>query len=100
MFKIINGLKYDTESASEIATYSYLNMSDVRGYEETLYKTKKGAWFLYGHGGALSPYYENIPGGSCGGSKICLLTENEVKHWLLETDNDNIYLNLFSVDEG
>lgn len=61
MKKIIRAKEYDTEKATLIkkATFSYFG--DPTGYEETLYQTEDGFFFLYTNGGEASPYKtENI----------------------------------------
>ena len=61
MKKIICNKEYDTETAELVkkVTYGYYGCAD--GYEETLYKTAGGLYFLYTNGGAESKYTsENI----------------------------------------
>ena len=56
MKKIICKVEYDTETAELIAKKSVGNFGDADGYEESLYKTPDGKFFLYTNGGAESPY--------------------------------------------
>lgn len=56
MKKIICKKEYDTETAELIKTYTNGNYGDPAGYEERLYKTPAGLYFLYVQGGASSPY--------------------------------------------
>ena len=44
-------MEYDTEAATEVAKYVEGNFSDPAGYEETLYVTESGKYFLYLNGG-------------------------------------------------
>lgn len=61
MKKIICKVEYDTENADLIAKYTNGNFGDSFGYEESLYVTKDGKFFLYVNGGADSIYpTENI----------------------------------------
>lgn len=61
MKKIICGTEYDTDSAQEIKKYTVGVFGDPEGYEETLYKTQGGKYFLYTNGGEDSEYpKENI----------------------------------------
>lgn len=54
MKKIINGKKYDTETATSVGEYSSnYACSDYKHYDETLYKKKTGEFFLYGEGDQL-----------------------------------------------
>ncbi len=56
MKKVICKVEYDTETAELIAKKAIGNFGDADGYEETLYKTPDGKFFLYTNGGAESPY--------------------------------------------
>ncbi len=61
MKKIIRNKEYNTETATLVKKYTVGNFGDVDGYEETLYQSADGAYFLYVNGGAKSPYKtENI----------------------------------------
>ena len=56
MKKIICKKEYDTETSVIVkkVTSGYFGQPD--GYEETLYQTESGAYFLYTNGGANSKY--------------------------------------------
>ena len=56
MKKIICKVEYDTENAELIAKFTSGNFGDADGYEESLYKTESGKFFLYVNGGEESPY--------------------------------------------
>ena len=56
MNKIICKKNYDTETATLIKKYTYSYFGDPAGYEETLYQTPDGLYFLYVFGGEASPY--------------------------------------------
>jgi hypothetical protein len=56
MKKIICKVEYDTESSELIAKKAVGEFGDPAGYEESLYKTANGKFFLYVNGGAESPY--------------------------------------------
>ncbi len=56
MNKIICKKEYDTENSVVIKKYTYGNFGDPAGYEEILYQTPGGLYFLYVNGGADSPY--------------------------------------------
>lgn len=83
MKSIVNGKRYDTETAESVYTYRFSHPGDFQGWDATLYKTKSGRWFLHGVGGPASPYAHKCDsGGWNGGSKIVALTEEEAKDWL------------------
>ena len=56
MKKIICKKEYDTETATLIKAYSFGELGDPAGYEEDLYQTPGGLYFLHGAGGETSPY--------------------------------------------
>ena len=58
MKKIICKVEYDTEASTLVAKYTDGEFGDPAGYEETLYVTEGGKYFLYVNGGAESPYTE------------------------------------------
>ncbi len=61
MKKIICKREYDTDSATLVKKFTVGNFGDPDGYEESLYKTDGGLYFLYVNGGDKSPYKsENI----------------------------------------
>ena len=50
------GKVYDTETATLIKKYTYGQYGDPNGYEECLFQTPEGLYFLFVQGGADSPY--------------------------------------------
>ena len=48
--------KYDTDNADVIKRYTYGSFGDPAGYEECLFQTPSGLYFLYVRGGETSPY--------------------------------------------
>lgn len=98
MKKIINGRKYDTETAKEIYYFDngYCKVSDFKWYRETLYQKKTGEYFLHGEGNGLSPYKEYVP--NCGygrGEKIIPLSENGAKKWAEKNCDGDDYEDIF-----
>lgn len=82
MERIINGLHYDTDNATEITSWSNSNHADDFYFcSETLYRTDKGRWFLLGKGGARSKYSTPVAGGTSGGQEIIDLSEEEAYLW-------------------
>jgi len=74
--KMFEGKKhvYDTTKAEALGNKAFSYYGDPAGYEETLYKTKSGLYFLWGIGGTESPYNT--------GEDIRPVTEKEAKAWL------------------
>ena len=56
MKKIICKKEYDTETATLIQKYTYSHFGDPKGFEELLFQTPSGLYFLYVRGGEESPY--------------------------------------------
>ena len=56
MKKIICKVEYDTTTAELIKKVTFGEYGDPAGYEEVLYKTVDGKFFLYVNGGAESIY--------------------------------------------
>jgi len=75
MKKIICKREYDTEAATLVLKNAVGNFGDPAGYEETLYQTPDGYYFLYVCGGAESPYAEE---------DIQRLAKTKAKAWIAE----------------
>ena len=89
MKAIIDGKRYNTETAEEVASWSNgCGYGDFNRCEESLYKTKSGAFFLHGSGGARSAYSTSSEGGRTlgGGSAIRPMTREEAIGWLESHD--------------
>ena len=56
MKKIICGTEYDTATSTIVKKYTEGFYGDPAGFEETLYITEGGKYFLYTYGGAESKY--------------------------------------------
>lgn len=56
MKKIICKVEYDTETSELVTKKTFGNFGDADGYEESLYMTADGKYFLYTNGGEESPY--------------------------------------------
>lgn len=54
MKKNICKKEYDTENGIVVKKVTYGNFGDPQGYEETLYQTSDGFYFLYVNGGMES----------------------------------------------
>jgi hypothetical protein len=86
MRAVIGGMRYDTETAGCIAWSSNGHNTQAVGYyEEGLYRTVRGAWFLAGRGNARSSYarcYGNDNWGA--GQRVTPFTAAEAQAWLEE----------------
>ena len=75
MKKTICKVEYDTEVAEVVRKYTNGNFGDAAGYEEILFRMPNGKYFVYGNGGAESPYPEE---------KIARISEAKAKDWIEE----------------
>lgn len=102
MKKIINGKIYNTETAVSIASWENgLSSNDFRSCEETLYKTKKGVYFMHGNGGPMSRWSVSNGDTTSGGESIVVLSEAESIAWCEEHDIDaDIISANFAIEEG
>ena len=73
MKKIICKKEYDTETATLIKKCTYSYFGDPAGYEECLYQTPAGLYFLCVCGGETSPYPSE---------DILRLAKTKVNEWL------------------
>ncbi len=56
MKKTICKVEYDTQTSKLIQKRVFGTFGDPAGYEETLYQTEGGKYFLYQFGGESSPF--------------------------------------------
>jgi len=75
MKRIINRKTYNTDTGIKVGAFAAGAFGDADGYEEILYKTPRGDYFLYGVGGDKSKYINPA---------ITPLTEEAAKSWLSE----------------
>lgn len=73
MRKIICKREYDTDTAVCIKKYTQSYYGDPAGYEEVLFQTPSGLYFLYVHGGETSPYLNE---------DIIRLAKAKVQDWI------------------
>ena len=73
MKKTIRKREYDTQTATLVKKSTCGFFGDPAGYEENLYQTPDGYYFLYVCGGEASPYPAE---------DILVLAKTKVKAWL------------------
>ena len=64
---------YDTEKSTELGTRAFGQYGDPAGYEETLFQTRTGFYFVLGRGGDASPYAK--------GEDVRPLSVEEAESW-------------------
>ena len=83
MKQIIDGKTYNTETSNHLYTVSASGCTprDFQWWEESLYQTAKGAYFLHGKGGAMSRFSESVGDLRTGGERLEALTRSEAIQW-------------------
>lgn len=85
MRQIIDGMRYDTDTATLVASFGKGNgRSDFHVIREELYVTDAGRWFVAGEGGARSSYRIRHGDMWGPGSEIRPLSDDEARRWLEE----------------
>ena len=74
MKKCIDGNIYDTQSAMLDKKFTFGAPGDDTGYEETLYITDEGRYFIYTNGGCHSRYTHE---------DITPIAREQVREWIL-----------------
>ena len=97
MKQIINGKKYDTDTAELLLTTDNgLSYSDFDWSEEELYKKRTGEFFIRGTGGAATAYGRSCgQNESCGGSRIIPLSLEEAKEFVEKNMDADTYESVF-----
>lgn len=102
MYKVINGKRYNTDTAQLMGECSYGCPGDLDYTSEELYRKQTGEFFLYGEGGANSIYREEISMNSwSGGEQITPLSYAEAQKWAEEHLSGEEYDRIFgAVDDS
>lgn len=97
MKQIINGKRYDTNTATFVAKYGRgLGRGDFSNYDEELYRTPRGNWFLAGEGGPMTKYSRPCGNMTSGGSGIIPLSPDEARSWLENKEETDALEQYFS----
>ncbi len=75
MKKTICKYEYDTENAAIIKKVVSGSFGDPAGYEETLYQTPDGKYFIFVNGGENSPYPK---------ADIKRIGKDKIEKWIAE----------------
>ena len=97
MKKIINGKRYDTNTATECGrAYSNAAVNDFSYWEETLYQKRTGEFFLHGKGGPMTRYATQSGDNTWGwGEKIIPVSPVEARKWAEDHLDADEYEELF-----
>lgn len=103
MKRIIDGKRYDTDTAEEICSLHSrgLGRSDFKWEDTQLYRTRKGAWFLAGEGGPLTRWCRTVSGGMMTyGEGIIPLELDDARDILEREDATDALEKYFPVEEA
>ncbi len=82
MKKIINHVRYNTDTAKKLGSWQIDTESDLDRCEEALYRTKSGKFFIHGTGGPRTRYASpRGDGGWCSGEAIVPISEDAARQW-------------------
>ena len=77
MKKIINGSRYNTETAQRLGTHETGLPGDINHRGQDLYRTKAGKYFIHNYGNGFP-----LPDGFWGwGEEITPITEDSARQW-------------------
>lgn len=96
MYRIIDGKRYNTETAECVASYSHGYPRDFEHFSEDLYRKRNGEFFLLGEGGPMSKY-RSYDGNNewSGGTKLIPLTYEKAQKWAEENLTGDEYESIF-----
>lgn len=84
MKKIIDGLRYDTETAEELHYwFNGRSSSDFRYRAKTLYRTKNGRFFIHHEGGPMTDLALPVGNGYTGSEDIEPVSEEDAFLFLI-----------------
>jgi len=85
MKKVIGGKLYDSDKAERVLAWAnHFPVDHPEHCTEILHKTKKGAFFISGQGGAASKYATRLVKGHEPGEGLEVLSRREALSWLEE----------------
>lgn len=97
MNKIINNKRYDTATATKVASASNGGgWGDFDHWEETLYRKRTGEYFLHGEGGPMTRYAKSAGQNSwSGGEDLIPLSYESARAWAEEHLDGDAYEAIF-----
>ena len=96
MKRIIDGKKYDTETAKQVGwSDSHHAHTDFQYHSETLYMKRTGEFFMHGEGGPMSEYATSNGNMYGWGEKIIPLTLKKAQQWAEEHLSSEEYESIF-----
>ena len=103
MKRIIDGKRYDTETAERVTwvgSRSGISRSDFTYWDAAIYRTPRGRWFLAGDGGPASIFAESVGNGTIGGSGIIPISDGESLRYLEDVGATDALERFFTIEEA
>ena len=104
MKRVIDGKIYDTKTAEEICELpcSAQGKSDFRYHDTDLYRTKRGAYFLAGEGGAMSMWAQSVGNAYTWGDGLRVISKEEAREYAeaAELSPEDMQAAGFEIEEG
>ncbi len=99
--RISNGKLYNTQTAMHLARFSHDPLEPWFAFEEELYQTKNGGFFLTAEGLGGSPYgfMQELNNEYVRGHVLIPLTEEQARNWLETRQLLNEYIEIFGCPE-
>jgi len=89
MIRVIDGKRYDTDKAELIFSWDNgRGCGDFRQREKSLFRTSKGAWFIYHSGGPMTDMSVAV-GDGMGGSEDIEPVDADDAYGFLEAHSDD-----------
>ena len=102
MLRIINGNRYNTETAELLCDISQGDYStnDFKHDDTYLYVTPKGSFFIAGSGGALSRWARSVGNGRTGGAGLEVIDKSDARELLEQYGTSEQTEKYFAVEDA
>tara|TARA_R100001086_G_scaffold221483_1_gene138727 strand:- start:830 stop:1138 length:309 start_codon:yes stop_codon:yes gene_type:complete len=102
MKSIIDGKRFDTETATRIAAVGSetISVTDFNYWEADLYRTPKGRWFLAGRGGPMTMFARPNGSRATSGAGIIPVSDTEAQEYLEDGGNLDALELWFAIEEA
>ena len=90
MIKVIDGKRYNTETAEIVFTHTNgCYADDFRFRRKQLFRAPKGAWFIHHYGGAMTDMAVSVGNNGRGGSEDIEPVSDDDAYGFLEAHSDD-----------
>lgn len=101
MQRVINGKRYNTETATEVCSWSDgQGRGDFNWHSTALYRTPKGAWFVSGEGGPMSQWRRRVGDMWSGGDGLNPVDKDDARMLLEQHGTPEQCAEFFAVEDA